>query len=181
MVKECKRCHVRVLFVRFGKNSLMVIYWERAVLVPFIVLMPYLSWDMTKSTKWVCAQRKLRSAQSDQSSLSAPRKLWSLAMHWSHSEDSDQTGRMPRLIWVFAGRTLTLLVLTYRGSFGVCFPFPLGDVGRMWNPIIVYHCCLSHLVTKMACAPSKDPDQPGHPPSLIKVFAVRMKKAQVLS
>ena len=26
------------------------------------------------------------------------------------SEDSDQTGRMPRLIWVFAGRTVTLLV-----------------------------------------------------------------------
>ena len=33
------------------------------------------------------------------------------------SEDSDQTGRMPRLIWVFAGRTLTLLVLSCRGSF----------------------------------------------------------------
>ena len=29
------------------------------------------------------------------------------------SEDSDQTGRMPRLIWVFAGRTLTLLVLLF--------------------------------------------------------------------
>ena len=29
----------------------------------------------------------------------------SLATHWAHSEDSDQTGRMPRLIWVFAGRT----------------------------------------------------------------------------
>ena len=27
------------------------------------------------------------------------------------SEDSDQTGRMPRLIWVFAGRTYHLLVL----------------------------------------------------------------------
>ena len=26
---------------------------------------------------------------------------------------------------------------------------------------------------KMACAPSKDSDQPGHPPSLIRVFAVR--------
>ena len=25
---------------------------------------------------------------------------------------------------------------------------------------------------KMACAPSKDSDQPGHPPSLIRVFAV---------
>ena len=31
------------------------------------------------------------------------------------------------------------------------------------------------------CAPSVDSDQPGHPPSLIRVFAVRMKKAWVLS
>ena len=34
---------------------------------------------------------------------------------------------------------------------------------------------------KMACAPSKDSDQPGHLLSLISVFAVRMNKAQVLS
>ena len=34
---------------------------------------------------------------------------------------------------------------------------------------------------KMACAPSEDSDQPGHPPSLISVVAVRMKKAWVLS
>ena len=34
---------------------------------------------------------------------------------------------------------------------------------------------------KMACAPSEDLDQPGHPPSLIRVFAIRMKKAWVLS
>ena len=33
----------------------------------------------------------------------------------------------------------------------------------------------------MACAPSEDSDQPGHSPSLIRVFAVRMKKAWVLS
>ena len=33
------------------------------------------------------------------------------------SDDSDQTGRMPRLIWVFAGRTIILLVLSSRGSF----------------------------------------------------------------
>ena len=32
-------------------------------------------------------------------------KLGSLAVHWAHSEDADQTGRMPRLIWVFAGHT----------------------------------------------------------------------------
>ena len=34
---------------------------------------------------------------------------------------------------------------------------------------------------KMVCAPSEDSDQPGHPPSLIRVFAVRMKKVWVLS
>ena len=33
---------------------------------------------------------------------------------------------------------------------------------------------------KMACAPSEDSDQPGHPPILIRVFAVRMKKAWIL-
>ena len=34
---------------------------------------------------------------------------------------------------------------------------------------------------KMACAPSEDSDKLGHPPSLISVFAVRMKKACVPS
>ena len=52
-----------------------------------------------------------------ESSLSAWRNLGSLATHWAHSEDSDQIGRMPILIWVFAGRTLILLVLLCRGSF----------------------------------------------------------------
>ena len=32
------------------------------------------------------------------------------------SKDSDQTGWMPRLIWVFAGRTVTLLVLSCHSS-----------------------------------------------------------------
>ena len=75
---------------------------------------------MTKPTKWVCAQRRLRSAwasaQSDQSLLSAWRKLGPLATHWVHSKDSDQTVRMPNLIWVFARRTATLLVLSWGGS-----------------------------------------------------------------
>ena len=33
----------------------------------------------------------------------------------------------------------------------------------------------------MTCAPSEDSDQPGHPPSLIRVLAVRIKKVWVLS
>ena len=82
-----------------------------------------MSHDMTKPTKWLCAERRLRSAwasaQSDQSSLSAWRKLGFLATHSAHSEDTDQTGR----IWsVFAGRTLILLVFSCRGSNGSDIP-----------------------------------------------------------
>ena len=51
-----------------------------------------------------------------ESSLSVWRKLGSLATHRADSEDSDQTGRMPRLIWVFAGRKVILLVLSWGSS-----------------------------------------------------------------
>ena len=44
------------------------------------------------------------------------------------SEDSNQTGLMPRLSWVFAGRTLILLALSCRCSF-CSFTF-LGIRGR---------------------------------------------------
>ena len=83
-----------------------------------------------------------------ESSLSSWSKLGSLANHWVHSEDSDQTERMPRLIWVFAGRTCHLKKSPHDNT------------------------------NKMACAPSEDS---GHPPCLISVFAVHMKKAWVLS
>ena len=33
---------------------------------------------------------------------------------------------------------------------------------------------------KLTCAPSEDSDQPGHPLSLIRVFAVRTKKPWVI-
>ena len=69
----------------------------------------------------MCTQRRLRSAwtssQSDQSLLSTWRRLGSLATHWVHSEDSDQTVRMPRLIWVFVGCTVILLVLSWGSSY----------------------------------------------------------------
>ena len=57
----------------------------------------------------LCAQRRLRSAWA-----SAQSDQFSLCAHWvakdpmflhADSEDSDQSGRMLRLIWVFAGRT----------------------------------------------------------------------------
>ena len=40
-----------------------------------------------------------------------------ITTHYVHSEDSNQTGQMPRLIWVFAGHTVTLLVLSCCGSY----------------------------------------------------------------
>ena len=53
-----------------------------------------------------------------ESLLSAWRKLGSLATHWVHSKDSDQTGRMPRLIWVFAERSHFVgFVMTWPNSF----------------------------------------------------------------
>ena len=51
-----------------------------------------------------------------ESSLSAWRNFVSLASHWARSEVSGQTVRMPGLIWVFAGCTFILLVLSCRGS-----------------------------------------------------------------
>ena len=44
-----------------------------------------------------------------------------------------------------------------------------------------YYIWAASRPNQMACAPSEDSDQPGHPPSLIRVFAVHMKKAEVLS
>ena len=64
-----------------------------------------------------CAQRALRGCPGWSESL--------LCTQWivkdpsflhADSEYSDQTGRMPRLIWVFAGRTVILLVLSCGGS-----------------------------------------------------------------
>ena len=52
-----------------------------------------------------------------ESSLSARRTTGSLVTHKVDSEASDQAGRMPRLIWVFVGRTCHLLVLSWGSSY----------------------------------------------------------------
>ena len=42
---------------------------------------------------------------------------WVSSTHWVHSKDAGPTGRMPRRIWVFAGSTVILLVLSWGGSY----------------------------------------------------------------
>ena len=186
---------------------------------------------MTKPTKWYVRPAKTLISLGthpvwSESSLSAWRNLGSLATHWAPSEDSDQIGRMPRLIWVFAGRTVILLVLSWGGSnilhlsinfckqyiFDCLFPiYPLfafwfaglriamlacnflillgtaircitlEPVAATWYAMIIIILAATRQNQQNDCAPSEDSDQPGHPPSLIRVFAVRMKKPWVLS
>ena len=70
----------------------------------------HMSQHMTKPAKWHVRPTKTQISLGirpvwSKSLLFALRKLGSLSIHWVHSEDSDQTGWMPRLIWVLAGRT----------------------------------------------------------------------------
>ena len=69
-----------------------------------------MSWHMTKPIKWPVRPAKTQISLGirpvwSESLLSAWRNIGPLTTYWVHSEDSDQTGQMPRLIWVFAGRT----------------------------------------------------------------------------
>ena len=48
-------------------------------------------------------------------------------------------------------------------------------------PILSFEWAATWQNQQSGCVPSEASDQPGHPPSLIRVFAVRMKKAWVLT
>ena len=100
---------------------------------------------MTKPTKWQVRPAKTQFSLGirpvwSESSLTAWRKLGSLATHWAHSEDSDQTGRMPRLIWVFAGCKVIMLVLSWGGSYVHAFS------GLIWG-LDTYMNTLSCMLT----------------------------------
>ena len=99
----------------------------------------------------MCAQRRLISLGIrpvwSESSLSAWRKLGSLVTHWVHTEYSDQpghpldqTGWMPRLIRVFAGRShfvgfgMRWLNWHLFGCYGLVFR------GADCWPLVT-HCC----------------------------------------
>ena len=70
----------------------------------------HLSRRTTKQTKWHVRPAKTQLNLGihpvwSESSLCAQRLAEDLSFLYGDSEDSDQTGRMPKLIWVFAGRT----------------------------------------------------------------------------
>ena len=82
-----------------------------------IRLYSYISRRRTKPTKWPLRPAKIQISLDirpvwSESSLSTWRNIGALTTPWAHSEDSDQTGRMPRLIWVFPGHTSFCWVLS---------------------------------------------------------------------
>ena len=78
---------------------------------------------MTKPTNWLVRPAKtqislgIRPVRLESSLAAWRKKLGPLVTPWAHIEDSDHTGRMPSLIWVFAGRTHILLVVSCCSSF----------------------------------------------------------------
>ena len=111
-----------------------------------------------KKKKWHVRPAKTQislgiSTDWSESSLSGWRKLGSLATHLTHGEDSDQTGRMPRLIWVLAGRTATLLVLSLGGSFAL--PNSINVIVNHFNidKYLVIRQCLKSCKWKMFMIP----------------------------
>ena len=89
--------------------------WKRIRLFRDLLLVTFVQFvefepPHAKPTKWHLRPAKTQISLGicpiwSESSLSVWRNLGSLAIHWAYSEDSDQTGRIPRLIWGFAGRT----------------------------------------------------------------------------
>ena len=71
------------------------------------------------------------------------------------SEDSNQTGRMPRLIWVLAGHTAILLVLSCHSSFIIRHKW-----AKSWENLI------------MSYVNNKGTDQSAHLRRLISAFVV---------
>ena len=111
--------------------SLIQGFLNESFILNIIVRIIYLSRRMSKPTKLPVCPAKTQISLGicpvwSASSLSAWGNLGSLATHWAHSEDIDQTAQMPRLIWVFAWRTchfVGFVMLRLISYFDVQFKF----------------------------------------------------------
>ena len=136
----------------------------------------------------------MASAQSDQSfhcmkkawvlsyPLSAQRRVWSvwadaqadLSLHWAHTHFAGFV--MSWLMWTCINATWKMQH-EERQLNHYYHRIKVHDVDNKFNN----KWAASWQNQQSECAPSEDSDQPGHPPSLIWVLAVRMKKAWTLS
>ena len=104
----------------------------------------------------MCSQRRLIRPVWSESSLFAWRKLGPY-IPTERKEKTDQTGRMSRLTWVFAGRTVILLVLSWGGSLiKLCLLYVhvLGvtaNKGQKSRPFEMVPCILRHWYYQCWC------------------------------
>ena len=116
-------CHCQPQFHIKKKKSIQSISYTENFHI-FFINTHNMSRLMIKPTKWPMRPAKTQISLGirpvwSESLLSTWRKLGSLATHWAHNKDSEQTGKMPRLIRVFDGCTVMLLVLSCGGSYNI--------------------------------------------------------------
>ena len=125
-----------------------------------------LSLSTTKTPKWLVRQINTPTSLGihtiwSSSSLSAWRSIGSLVTYRAQNEDSDQTGRTSRLIWVFAGRSGQLFVFSCCSSNDIQ-PLQLTHPCHLsW--VSFWHCtasgsgrgfekCCNHRLNETECA-----------------------------
>ena len=131
----------------------------------------------TKPTRWHMRPAKTQISLGirlvwSESSLSAWRIIGSLATHKRDSEDSDQTGRMSRLICVFAWRICHLLVLSWGRSYIIIQLICMYKTRRLAHRV-------KTLISR--CLPTKHPQLTTCVPNLDKTSLSRISLAGMLS
>ena len=133
----------------------------------------FMSHLMTKPTKWLRAQRRLRSAwtsaQSDQSSLCAQWVAKNPSFLRADSKDFDQTGRMPRLIWVFIGRTCHFVGFVMRWLKRPCYLYDM--------LLLTLHWTIKNHKTNQVSITSKISMFAARPQKLLRFYSVIFVKS----
>ena len=75
-----------------------VVCYSNLQILHYIAITEHAHGKTKKKKKMIWLRSAWASAQSDESSLSAWRNIGSLATHWAHSEDSDQTAQADRVL-----------------------------------------------------------------------------------
>ena len=137
---------MRIAKAPIRQNILLVMSFEKAHVQRLRWVWAFAIWAAAwqNQQNGMCAQWRLRSArafaQSDQSSLCTQRVAKDLSFLHADSKDFDQTGWMPRLIWVLLGTQIILLVLSWGGSIIFAIYWTRGNLRqRALCLILSYH------------------------------------------
>ena len=133
-----------------------------------------------------------KSMQTDQSSLSTWRNLWSLATYWAQAKTLIRLGRCPGWSESSLGTQFILWVLSCCGSYNILLLFTyLCCEFAFWQIKVLAGSCLQHSMKIQICmflwiykwatswgnpfmpyATTNGLDQPVHPRSLIGAFVI---------